>query len=187
MAYHVEDTTADNYHEDIQYYIIPWLGHHYLHELVQLIIQKWTTSLSENGRKDGTGLAPSTVGRALTTLKTALKYAKDMKLITENPADGVKPPRIEYPKQDGIPIEDVQAICDHAQDTRWHTPIVVTANTGMRRSEILGLKWQRVDFEAQTLAIESVLVSTKCRASAEEEDEVEGGEPNCHTRPNDAG
>ena len=82
-------------------------------------------------------------------------------MITENPADGVRPPRVEVVKQDGVPIEDIQKICDEARDTCWHAPIVVSANTGMRRSEVMGVIWQRVDFEAKTLTVESVLVATK--------------------------
>ena len=101
-----------------------------------------------------------TVDHAFRTLKTALNYAKDMKMITENPADGVRPPRIETAKHDGVPIEDIQKICDEAWGTRWHTPILVSGNTGMRRSEVMGVKWQRVDFEAKTLTVKSVLVAT---------------------------
>ena len=98
---------------------------------------------------------------AFRTLKTALNYAKDMKMITENPADGVRPSRIETAKHDGVPIEDIQKICDEARGTRWHAPILVSGNTGMRRSEVLGVIWQRVDFEAKNLTVEAVLVATK--------------------------
>ena len=160
VAHNHEVTTADAYHTDVQNYINPWLGTHYLHELQTLTIQQWITSLLERGRKDGKGLAPRTVSNAFGTLKTALNYAKDMKMIKENPADGVRPPRIETAKHDGIAIEDVQKICDQARGTRWHTPIVVSANTGMRRSEVLGVIWQRLDFENKTLTVESVLVAT---------------------------
>ena len=161
VAHNVEVTSAENYHNDIQCYINPWLGHIYLHELQTLIIQQWLTSLLEHGGKDGKGLAPQSVVNVFRTLKTALNYAKDMKMLMVNPAEGVRPPRIEFVKQDGIPIEDVQKICDEAQGTPWHDPIVVAANTGIRRSEALGAIWQRVDFEAKTLAIESVLVKKK--------------------------
>ena len=161
VAHNVEVTTAENYHNDVQYYINPWLGTYYLHDLQPLTLQRWITSLLEKGRKDGKGLAPVTVDHAFRTLKTALNYAKDMKMITENPAEGVRPPRVEVVKQDGVPIEDIQKICDEAWGTRWHTPIVLSANTGIRRSEAMGMIWQRVDFEAKTLTVESVLVATK--------------------------
>ena len=160
VAHNLEQTTASSYHNDVQSYINPWLGTYYLHELQTLTIQQWITSLLEKGRKNGKGLAPRTVDHAFRTLKTALTYAKDMKMITENPADGVRPPRVEVAQQDGTPIEDVQKICDQARGTQWHTPIVVSANTGMRRSEVIGMIWQRVDFEAKTLTVESVLVAT---------------------------
>ena len=161
VTHNLEVTTADTYHDDVQNYINPWLGTYYLHDLQPLTLQRWITSLLNQGRKDGKGLAPSTVDHAFRTLKTALNYAKDMKMITENPANGVRPPRIETAKHDGVPIEDIQKICDEARGTRWHTPILVSGNTGMRRSEVLGIKWQRVDFEAKTLTVESVLVATR--------------------------
>ena len=83
----------------------------------------------------------------------ALKYAVKTDLIAGNPAD-----KVERPKKNAFvgSFYDKQEINDlfcAAKDTQLELPVMLAAFYGLRRSEIVGLKWDAVDFEANTITI----------------------------------
>jgi integrase len=94
------------------------------------------------------GMAPRTTAQAYRALSGALRQAVRWQLLAVNPAAAVQPPRAE---RTALAIPDpatIGRVLDATAGTRLHAPLVLAATTGMRRGEVLGLRWSHVDLDA---------------------------------------
>ena len=89
----------------------------------------------------------------------SLKYATKVELIPSNPADKVERPKMEKFVGSFYDNNEVLALFEAAKGTRLEIPIFLGAFYGLRRSEALGLKWDAVDFERNTITIRHVVTS----------------------------
>lgn len=89
----------------------------------------------------------------------ALKYATKMELIPTNPADKIERPRMEKFVGSFYDNNEMLALFEAAKGTRLEIPIFLGAFYGLRRSEALGLKWDAVDFERDTITIRHIVTS----------------------------
>jgi integrase len=95
----------------------------------------------------------STVNRELACLKTMLNFAVGEGWISKNPLSGYRLFREKLNKLRVVTPEEFQKVYGEASE--FLKPILVTAlNTGMRRSEILGLKWENVDLNKGYIRVE---------------------------------
>lgn len=124
--------------------------------------------LLESGRRNGPpgrGLAPKTVWYVHTTLSKLFNDAVDQKLLQRNPAARAKPPR--SPRGTSMmqfwTPEELARFLDHVRDHRWFPIWRLAAMTGMRRDEVLGLRWQDVDFDHARVALRQTLISISYR------------------------
>ena len=83
----------------------------------------------------------------------ALKYAVKMDMIPNNPADKVERPRKEVFQAGFYDKDEINALFAASKGTRLEIPIMLAAFYGLRRSEAVGLKWDCVDFERNTITI----------------------------------
>jgi integrase len=89
-------------------------------------------------------VSPGSVVKEVNVLKHILSLAVDWELIQVNPAHRVKPPRLPAGRVRYLQPTELQAVLGECSE--WMRPIVVLAvSTGMRRGEILGLRWLDVD------------------------------------------
>jgi integrase len=89
-----------------------------------------------------------------TTLRKSLKAAVVDRLINHNPTDGVKPlrtPTGAARESKALDPYQVKALLEAASDSRFEALYVVAIHTGLRRGELLGLRWTDVDRDAGTL------------------------------------
>lgn len=86
-------------------------------------------------------------------LRNALGNAWREELVSRNVAQLVKVPTPRYKVGKGLTVAQVRTLLDAAKDTRWHSAYVVTATLGLRRGELLGLRWRDVDLDAGTVDI----------------------------------
>lgn len=96
----------------------------------------------------GSGLAPRTVLQAYRVLSAAMRQAVRWQLLAANPASAVSPPRPERPDISAPEAEAVGRLLRAAEGTAFHIPLVLAATTGMRRGEVLGLRWADLDLDA---------------------------------------
>jgi integrase len=99
---------------------------------------------------------PATFNRELTLAKHMLAKAVEWKIIADNPFRGVR--NLTVPKLDVrvlSPDEEIKllAACDQVRSRLLRPLVVLALNTGMRRGELLGLEWSRVDFEQRAIRI----------------------------------
>lgn len=146
------------YRTMVHAHIIPALGSLPLAKLRPQAIQHLYNALLEHGRTDGKGgLSPKSVLHVHRILREALQQAVEWQLLTANPANATRPPR---PTQTEIPMlspEVLQGLLEAAGKTRLYALIYLAMMTGLRRGELLGLRWEDVDIERRTLAVRQAL------------------------------
>lgn len=165
-------TTAETTRIHVERYIIPNIGSKTLGNLRPVDLREFYAALTEGGRtgrvprKDTTkpakGLSAKTVRNVAGTLHKALEDAVELKLLTTNPAAKVKPPKWERPKLTVWDEVQVGTFLNYCQETGDdHLPYWrLLFTTGLRRGEILGLRWIDVDFASSVLRIEQARVVT---------------------------
>ena len=156
--------TIDRYQGIIDMHIVPVLGDIKISSLASLQIQELETFLQTEK------MEPAGVELVHRVLSGALKHAVKVKLIRENPADGVSPPTGSGSEAETPEIEQVRRLlaAGKSQDHYLWPCIHLIAYTGMRRGEALGLRWSNVDLDNQHLTVNSSLVVTSGGLSLEQ-------------------
>ena len=153
--------TAERYGELADRQIIPHLGNIALQKLKPAQIQDWHSKLLKAGGKDGRALSARTVGHAHRVLHRALERALKAELVSRNVAHAITPPKVEAVEVEALSGEQVSAVLA-ALAGHWLEPIALVAlATGMRRGEILALRWSDIDFKANSLRVERSLEETR--------------------------
>jgi len=86
-------------------------------------------------------------------LRNALSNAEREELITRNVAKLVQIPTPRYKVGKGLPVNDVKRLLAAAKGTRFYPIYVLAATLGLRRGELLGLRWSDIDFAKNTLQV----------------------------------
>jgi integrase len=86
-------------------------------------------------------------------LRNALSNAEREELITRNVAKLVQIPTPRYKVGKGLPVSDVKRLLAEAKETRFYPIYVLAATLGLRRGELLGLRWSDIDFAKNTLQV----------------------------------
>lgn len=101
----------------------------------------------------------STVIHYHSVIHKALKYAVKIDLIPVNPASKIERPRQERFVGSFYDSQEVNHLFEVARGTKMEIPILLGAFYGLRRSEVLGLKWSAIDFINDTLVIKHTVTS----------------------------
>ena len=124
-----------------------------LHNLSAKHIQDYCTFKS---KKPNVG--PNTVIKHLAQIKSSLQYAKKTRLIKENPTDWVEKPKKRKFVGDYYNRDEIIALLDVIKGSSIEAPLMFAIYFGLRRSEILGIKWSAVDLTNNTLSIAHKIV-----------------------------
>ena len=89
----------------------------------------------------------------------ALKYAVKLDLIPGNPVDKVERPKLQKYMASYYTAQEMEKLFQAARGSRLELIIQFAAFYGLRRSEVLGLRWDGIDFEAGTLTIRHIVTS----------------------------
>ncbi len=158
----VAPTTYQRYEIIVEQHLIPALGQYRLQKLQPLHIQAYYQQALVSGRRNGRGgLSKRTVLHHHRVLHAALEYAVRLQLLARNPADAVQPPRPEPREFPVLDPEGVRRLLEAARHRRMYIAILLAVATGMRRGEILALRWEDVDLEAGRIHVRQTLVKTK--------------------------
>lgn len=117
-------------------------------------LQTYLDEKATNGRKDGKGgLSPRSLRLHKNVLYQTLKTAQRDNMILNNPCELVVLPKNDRHEAKFYTSEQVNTLLDACRDDGLYPLIRLTAVYGLRRSEVLGLKWDSVDFDNDTLTI----------------------------------
>jgi integrase len=98
-------------------------------------------------------LSETSIQHVYTVLRTALQWAVKQRLIAYNPADDVDRPKRKATDMKIWTSDQLAQFLDHVRDDRLYPLWRLAAVTGMRRSEVLGLRWSDVDLDAATVSV----------------------------------
>lgn len=157
-------STWDSYRRNIDLHVIPVLGNCPLDKLTADDLDLLYARLLKNGRKGNRtgGLAPKTVRNIHLMLNKALADADRKGLVVRNVASMADPPSVTARRSAGIKAWDavqLRAFLKATASIRLHPAYHLASHTGMRRGEILGLRWGDLDLESGRLAVRQALVS----------------------------
>ena len=96
---------------------------------------------------------PNTVIHYHAIIHSALKYAVKTDMLVQNVADKVDRPKKNSFQPVFLSAEEMQKMFEALRGTKLELPVLVAAFYGFRRGEVLGLKWDAIDFERGTISV----------------------------------
>ena len=139
--------TGHQYQQLVEYHIIPVLGKWKLKELRPDTIDRFYQNRIQ------AGVGNRTVRYLHSVLHKALEKAVKLGLLTRNPADGATPPRLDQGEMLVMNESQVTQFLIAAQGNRYEVMFHVAVKTGMRQAELLGLKWNDLDWTTGLLQV----------------------------------
>ena len=160
----VRPSSHQTYRGYIDHHIAPNIGKIPLERLSTMDLQKLYRKLMSKGRVERIeaehqpkGLSAKTVRNINQVISSAMDFAVAQKIITENPCKNVSLPKSEHKEMQTIPADQLQAFLTEAKATGVYEMYYIELATGLRRGELLGLKWTDVDLDRGVLKIQRAI------------------------------
>ena len=157
----IREQTAYYYNNYIEKHIVPGIGSIRLDKLTTIQIQQFYNKLKTSGRvqryahielKDK-GLSNRFIHGIHGVLRSALEQAVKERLITSNPAEGCKLPKIEKKEMKVLLPEQIGAYLQEANRRGLLPAYYLELTSGLRRGELLALLWTDLDVENMTISV----------------------------------
>lgn len=156
----VRPSSHQTYRGYIDHHIKPYIGDIQLNKLTSLDLQRLYKKLLGSGRvdrieaeKQPKGLSPKTVRNINQVISSALNFAKEQKLIASNPTDSCVLPKLEHREMKTLTAEQLTAFLQEAKASGVYEMYYIELATGLRRGELLGLKWEDIDLEQAVIRV----------------------------------
>ena len=156
----VRPSSHKTYEGYIKNHIKPSVGNIPLTKLTTLDLQRLYQKLLTEGRVDRLeaqnqpkGLSPKTVRNINQVISSAMQLAIQQHLVSHDPTDGCALPKTEHREMQTLSADQLAAFLLEARHSGVFEMYYIELATGLRRGELLGLKWEDIDFTAQTLRV----------------------------------
>lgn len=156
----VRPSSHKTYEGYIKNHIKPSIGNIPLTKLTTLDLQRLYQKLLTEGRVDRLeaknqpkGLSSKTVRNINQVISSAMQLAIQQHLIAQNPTDGCALPKTEHREMQTLSADQLAAFLLEAKHSGVFEMYYIELATGLRRGELLGLKWEDIDFSNQTLRV----------------------------------
>ena len=144
----VAHRTYDAYEQRVRDHINPAIGRIKLAKLSPANVQAFY-----NVKLTKDGLSTGTVRAIYAVLHGALDQAVKWNLIPRNPAASVDPPKLRQDEMTVLDADQTRRFLEAARGDRWECLYTLALSCGIRRGELMGLKWADIDLNAGTLRI----------------------------------
>jgi len=152
----VRARTWQRYEQYVRLHTVPLLGKITLAKLTPQQIQRLYADRLEAGS------STTSVKHLHTVIHKALEDAMCLGLVQRNVADLVKPPRMRHNEMQVLSLEQTRTLLTTAKGDRFEALYLLAVTTGMRRGELLALRWREVDLGAfPTIQVRATLQKTK--------------------------
>lgn len=148
----IEETTRIGYKTKINNYLIPALGDIYLQSLRTEHVQKLINDMMARD------LSPKNIRDTYNNINAAMKKAVVLRMIPFNPCEGVALPKLKRYKAKVYDLEMIHKLLSVAENTDMYLPILLCVTAGLRRGELLALRWDNIDFANSILQVRSNMV-----------------------------
>ena len=134
------------------------LGTHRLQDISSPVISECKTELQKGSTRYGTPRSAATVNRYLAALSHAYTVARrEWNWVNSNPVLNVRRPKEPRGRVRFLDNQERQRLLDACKESRsifLHSIVILALSTGMRKGEILGLRWRDVDFDSKRIVIQ---------------------------------
>lgn len=151
----VKPATAEKYRRDVRLHVLPYIGRLALPRLTPQRLQHLYGELAE------AELSAMSIRHVHAAVHKALEQAVRWGKVPRNVADLVDPPQAPRPEMRTLTLEQVRVLLRVALEDRLEALYVLAVTTGMRRGELLALRWADVDIPGQALAVTGTLQRVK--------------------------
>ena len=147
----VRPRTLDQYQGVVRNHLEPVLGEIKLRELQPYQIQQLYNSLLAEGKSN------RTVQLVHSVIHRALVVGQQLGLVGRNPASAVTPPKVPQKEMQVLDDNQARQLLIAAQGDRYEAMYYLAITTGLRQGELLGLKWEDIDFSSGILQVKRQL------------------------------
>ena len=150
IAHRVKANTLSQYNLVYNGYIAKFMPFHgvTLRELTPALVQSYYNAQLK------AGLSPNTVRKHHANIHKCLDYAVRLGLMTRNPSVQTElPPKRKYKGATAFTPEQLRTLLTVFEGDALEVPVKIAVTYGLRRSEVCGLKWDSVDFDAGTISV----------------------------------
>ncbi len=144
--------TLEVYTGHVNKHIVPRLGRFELIKITTAQIEKFYIDLAKEAN-----LSPRTILDIHKIVKSAFDAAVKRKYVSSNPVKDAETPKVDKKEMTVWDVQEVNKFLKVARGHRLYPAFLLALTTGMRQSEILGLRWKDIDFENGTLSIRQTL------------------------------
>lgn len=153
----IKPKTFVGYETDVRVHAIPAIGQHRIDRLQPEHIERMFASMAARGS------SPGTVHHVRRTLVTAFNEAVARGRIPRNPATLARVPRLPNQEIEPLTVDEARKILAAAETERNGAAWIIAVSLGLRRGEVLGLRWTDVDADQQTLTVRRTLLRLSWR------------------------
>ena len=160
----VSPRTLEGYRGNVERYIIPLLGGLRLSQLTPARVRAFEARLLAEGGVRVRGLSPNTVGHVHRVLSMALGEAVRSGVLASNPAGGVRPPSMVRKEFMSLDWDELHRFLSSISAPFLRSFVLLAVQTGLRRSEVLGIRWGDIDWAASRLSVRRALIRMRAGA-----------------------
>jgi integrase len=161
--------TVQRYATIIRAHIIPTLSDVPLQSLDGVKIDRAYAHLLKDGKRGGGGLSTMTLHHVHTLLGAIIKSAVKARKLVRSPLDDIETrPKPKAKRVEVLDDAEIAALLNSIKGTWLYMPVVLATYTGLRRGEVLGVRWQDIDFNKGTLTVAQAVERTGGKPSLKE-------------------
>ena len=149
----VEETTRVGYKTKLRCYIKPALGDILIYSLRADHVQKMVNDMLAKG------LSPKNIRDTFNNINAAMKKAVILRYIPFNPCEGVVLPKLKKYRAKVYDNQMIHTLLDTASGTDMYLPVLLGVTVGLRRGEMLALRWDDIDFKTNTIKVRNNMVN----------------------------
>jgi integrase len=142
----LKESTLVGYRNNLTLHIEPFFGRTRLDEIALPHVREFVKALLAKK------LSPATVLKVVALAKEMFKHAVQWGYLDANPAQYVERPRVEIEEMEILTPPEIRRLLEAAEEP-VRTMLLCAVLTGMRRGELLGLKWEDIDFEGDRVQV----------------------------------
>ena len=153
----IEETTRKGYKFKIRSYIKPAIGDIFVTSLRTEHIQRMVNDMIDEG------LSPKNIRDTYNNVNAAMKKAVKLRIISRNPCEAVELPKLKKYRAKVYNAETIRDLLNVANGTDMYLPVFLLVMVGLRRGELLALRWKDIDFKKNILKVRKNMVNgEKC-------------------------
>lgn len=143
----LSETTIYGYTNILKNHLAPYFGKKNLQDVTTQDVQDYVTVKAKSG------ISLQSIKKHVALLYSVFQNAYINKILNENPVDRMERIKAPSTQMECMNAAEIAVLCASVKDTQLEIPVKLAAYLGLRRGEVLGLKWEHIDFGSATLTV----------------------------------